>query len=121
MQLASDVRKVEIVRCPGRGRLRRRRSGGSRAAVEQPHRVAKRRGGEHPETVDRLGLRVVLDRHDECADALSPAREADGERAAHGLDLAVQRELADHGERADAPVRDRAGGGEDAQRDRQIE
>ena len=64
---------------------------------------------------------MVRDRHDERVDALPPARESDSEHSAHRLDLAVQRQLADHREGADPPVRDRAGGGEDAECDRQVE
>src|SRR2546426_4534441 len=98
--------------------------GGGAAASASPlssPTASRSVGAEHPEPFDGLGLRVVRDRHAEGLDTLPPARESDGEHSAHRLDLAVQRQLADHGEGADPPVRDRAGGGEDAECDRQVE
>src|SRR5439155_15866869 len=54
-------------------------------------------------------------------DPVPPAREPEREHTTDALDLAVQRQLAHHRERADAPVLDYAGGLEDAERDREIE
>jgi len=90
-------------------------------AVQQADRVSEGPRSEHPESVhgDRLG--GVLHGHHERADALASAGEPDRQRAADRLDLAVQREFANDGERSDGSLLHGAGGGENAEGDRQIE
>src|SRR5262249_12360347 len=83
--------------------------------------IAQGRRREHPEAVDRERLTVVGEGDHERVDALAPAREADGERPADALDLAVERQLSDDRERAELLVLNRARGRENAERDGQIE
>ena len=66
-------------------------------------------------------VRMVRERDHESVDALAPAREADGERPANALDLAVERQLAHDREGAELFVLDRARGRENAERDGQVE
>ena len=120
VRLSADVGEVEIVGRRGRGR---RCCGGGVAglAVQEADRPAQVGRRQHAEPGHRARLRRILDGHDERADAPLPAREADGQGAPHGSDLAVERQLADDRDRADAPVADGARGGENAERDRQVE
>jgi len=118
--LAPDVGEVEIV--AGRrhrlGRDRRRRR---RLAVQQCHGVSQRRGRQHAQPVDGRGLAAVVARHEQRADAAASARQADGQRSPHRLDLTVESQLTDDGELTESPVVQRAGGGQDAERDGQVE
>src|SRR2546422_423643 len=121
VRLAANVAEVEVV---GRGRLDGPRGRYRRCrvvAVQQADRVSEGPRSEHPESVhgDRLG--GVLHGHDERADPLASAGETDRQRAADRLDLAVEREFANDGERSDGSLLHGAGGGENAEGDRQIE
>src|SRR3989337_574237 len=84
------------------------------------HRLGPaRRAAARPARRPRLGR--IGDGDDEGRDAVAAAGERDGQGAAHGLDLAVERELADDREGVRRAVAQGAGGGEDAEGDRQIE
>ncbi len=119
--LTANVSEVELVGCARRCRCRRRQRRDVGVAVEQTDRVAQRERSEHVKPVDRARLDAILDGDQERVDLLPSAREPDREHAADGLDLAVERQLSHDCEPTDAIALDRAGGGEDAERDRQIE
>ena len=103
---------------PWRGGPRRSRR---RGTTEQRHGVAQGGGRQHAQAIDRRRLAVVVMRDEQGGDATPPAREPDGQRAAHGPDLSVERELADDSERAQRALAERAGGRQDAERDRKVE
>ena len=121
VRLAADVGEVEIVRRGPGGRWRGGRGRGDGLAAEEPDRLAERRRREDAQALDGARLGRIVDGDDEGRDAVPAAGERDGEGAAHGLDLAVERELADDREGVRRAVAQGAGGGEDAEGDRQIE
>ena len=117
--LAADVGEIDVV-----GRGRRCPRGCSRGlfdlAVEEGDRLAERGGGEGAHPVDGRGLGAVADGDEQRPDPALAAGERDCERPAHGLDLPVERQLADDGEGLRAPLEETRRG-EDAEGDRQVE
>src|SRR5207237_1764529 len=67
------------------------------------------------------GLGRVVAWHKQRGDAAPTTRQPDGQRPAHGLDLPVERELADDGERTEGVAPGAADRRQDAERDGQVE
>src|SRR5262249_12062632 len=100
---------------------RRGRCGRRCLAIEHSDRVAQRASREDANAVHGGGLASVVARNEQHRDAPTSARETDGERAAHRLDLTVERELADDGEDAESVATHQTRRREDAERNRQVE
>ena len=119
--LAADVGEVELVarrrhRLDG-DRRRRRRLG--RSAM--PRRLAASRPAARVSPSTAAASRQLSCGTSTVAMPRRPARQADGQRPPHRLDLTVKGQLTDDGERTESPVLQRASGGQDAERDGQVE
>ena len=120
--LAADVAHV------GRGALARgrarRRGVGVHAALERADRLAEVSAGVHAEALHDGGLGGVLGRDDEGGGAAVPRADGEGEHAADGPEGGVERELSEERDLFEALARGLRGllaGGEDAERDGQVE
>jgi hypothetical protein len=76
---------------------------------------------DHVDALDDRRLGRVVGRHEQAAQPARPHRCRHRQRAAHGLDAAVERELAEAGVGAQRLRRQLAAGGQHAERDRQVE
>ena len=119
VRLPPDVGQIEIFWRTRRSR--RPESTRREVAVEERDGLAQRRGPDHLDTSDGGGLGRVVSRHEQHADAFPAAGQADGERAADGLDLTIEGELTDDGAFARPVLADDADGRQDAKRNREIE
>ena len=77
-------------------------------------------GGEHDERAGPGGLAALGGRADQ-ADAARPGRHRGGEDAGDGGDAAVERELAEGGEFGGLLAGEHVHGGQDGERDREVE
>jgi hypothetical protein len=121
--LALHLGEVHVVQGPlleqprhvhgGRGEL------GSR--IEEIRDLGERRRAEHPEPGHDARLGEVLARENQRLDPRGARGEGHRERPAHRPDRALQPQLPEHRHRVQALLRDLLRGGEDAERDRQVE
>jgi hypothetical protein len=89
--------------------------------VERADRLGERRDRQHAETRDDGGFAGVRRGQQNAVGPGAPSRSGDRQHATSGVNRAVQRQLAEQHELRHVTPFDDAGGGEDAERDRQVE
>src|SRR5579871_6401287 len=92
-----------------------------RLPAEVADGLAERVDAEHRRPAGERRLGGVGAGHQQGAQAGGPRGRGDRQRAAHRVDAAVEAELAERAARAQVRQRRRARGGEDAERDREVE
>jgi site-specific DNA recombinase len=119
VRLPAHVGQIQIF---GRsGRRRRRRRHGWSLAIEQRDGITEGGRTDHLDAAHSGRFRCVVAGDEQRANALSATGEADREGTADPLDLTVERQLADNGDFAGPLLADEPDGGQDSQRDRQVE
>lgn len=123
VSLSPDLREVHVV-CRGLARRGVRVHTGRLdrpLAAEPLDRFAEAPERERREVPDHRGLAAVGGGEQKAVEAFAPAGQGDREHAPHGMDLAVQRQLADQEKPAQRVPLHEPRGGEDPEGDGEVE
>ena len=97
------------------------RLGQVRPAVQKVRQLGERASAEHAHARHHTGFGQILARQDERLEPRGARRKRDGQRPSNRPNRTFEPQLAEHRDPAQAGGRDLLRGGEDADRDRQVE
>ena len=95
VSLPVDVGEIELVVDPGGNAVGPGANAAGTSPLSKPTASRSVAAASTPRFDTAVASRVILVGHQQRADAPPAAGQADGQRPAHGLDLTVERELAD--------------------------